>query len=104
MLEEGVCYDQWVLFAKLFWQYVVHWKREWQATSGFLPWEPHEQYEKAKYMTPKDEFPRSVGAEYTTGEETPGRMKRQSQSENNTQLWMWLVMKVKSDAVKNNIA
>ena len=31
-------------------------------------------------------------------------MKRQSQSKNNTQLWMWLVMEVKSDAVKNNIA
>ena len=31
-----------------FWQNVVHWRREWQATSVFLPWEPHEQYEKAK--------------------------------------------------------
>ena len=26
------------------------------------------------------------------------------QSENNSQLWMWLVMKVKSDAIKNNTA
>ena len=31
-----------------FWQNVVHWRREWQATSVFLIWEPHEQYEKAK--------------------------------------------------------
>ena len=31
-------------------------------------------------------------------------MKRLSQSENNTQVWKWLVMEVKSDAVKNNIA
>ena len=30
------------------WQNVVHWRREWQTTSVFLPWEPHEQYEKAK--------------------------------------------------------
>ena len=30
------------------WQNVVHWRREWQSTSVFLPWEPHEQYEKAK--------------------------------------------------------
>jgi len=47
--------------------------------SGFLPWEPHEQYEKAKNMTLKDEFPRSVGAKYTTGEEwrRNSRMKRQ---------------------------
>ena len=29
------------------WQNVVHWRREWQTTSIFLPWEPHEQYEKA---------------------------------------------------------
>ena len=26
------------------WQNVVHWRREWQTTSVFLPWEPHEQY------------------------------------------------------------
>ena len=31
-------------------------------------------------------------------------MKSWSQSKNNAQLWMWLVMEVKSDAVKNNIA
>ena len=27
----------------VFWQNVVHWRREWQITSVFLPWEPHEQ-------------------------------------------------------------
>ena len=31
------------------WQNVVHWRREWQTTSVFLPWEPHEHYEKAKW-------------------------------------------------------
>ena len=31
-----------------FWQTMVHWGREWQTTSVFLPWEPHEQYEKPK--------------------------------------------------------
>ena len=31
-------------------------------------------------------------------------MKRLSQSRNNAQLWMCLVVKVESDAVKNNIA
>ena len=35
---------------------------------------------------------------------TPERMKRQSQSENNTQLWMGLVMEERSDVVKSNIA
>ena len=39
-----------------------------------------------------------------SGEITPERMKKQSQSKNNTQLPMGLVMEAKSDAVKNNIA
>ena len=32
-----------------FWQNVVSWRREWQTTPVFLPWEPHEQDEKAKH-------------------------------------------------------
>ena len=39
-----------------------------------------------------------------SGEITPERMKRKSQSENNTQLWMWLEMEIKSNAVNSNIA
>ena len=31
------------------WQNVAHWRREWKTTSIFLPWEPQEQYEKAKW-------------------------------------------------------
>ena len=38
-----------------------------------------------------------------SGEIALERMKRLSQSENNAQLCMWLVMEVKSDAVKNTI-
>ena len=34
----------------------------------------------------------------------PERMKQLSQSRNDVQLWMGLVVKVKPDAVKNNIA
>ena len=44
-----------------------------------------------KDETPKDELTRSVGAQYTSGDQwriTPERMKRRSQSKNNTQLWM----------------
>ena len=55
----------------------------------------------------KEELPRSVGAQYATGDSgeiTPERMRGWSQSKNNTQLWMWLVMEVKPDAVKSNIA
>ena len=39
-----------------------------------------------------------------SGEITRERMKRWSKSRNNTQLWMCLVMEVKFNAVKNNIA
>ena len=39
----------------------------------------------------KGELPRSVGAQYATGDQwrnNPERIKRWSQSKNNTQLWM----------------
>jgi len=39
-----------------------------------------------------------------SGEITPERKKRWNQSKNNTQLWMRLVMEVKLDALKSNIA
>ena len=39
-----------------------------------------------------------------SGKIAPERMKRLGQSGNDTWLWMCLLVKVKSDAVKNNIA
>ena len=51
------------------WQNVVHWRREWQTTSVFLPWEPHEQYERQNDRILKEELPRSVGAQYATGDQ-----------------------------------
>ena len=62
---------------------------------------------RQKDRTLKDELPRSVGAQNATGEEwrnNSRKMKRWSQSENNTQFCMSLVTEVNSDAVKNNIA
>ena len=61
---------------------------------------------RQKDMTLKDELPRWVGAQHATGDQwrAPERMKRQSQSKNNSQLWMPLVMEVKSNVAKNNIA
>ena len=60
-------------------------------------------------MTLKDEPPRSEGVQYATGEEwkrtnSCERMKWLGQSENDAQLWVCLVMKVKSNAIKNRIA
>ena len=62
---------------------------------------------RQKIMALKDELPRVVVPNTLlekSGEITPERMKRWSQSKNNTQLWMWLVMEVKSDAIKMQIA
>ena len=43
----------------------------------------------------KEKLPRSVGAQYATGDQwrnNSRRMKGRSQSKKNTQLWMWLVI------------
>ena len=68
------------------WQNVVNWRREWQATSVFLPWEPHEQYEKEKKkndMTLKDELARMIGAQYATGEEWRNNSRKNKEMEQN---------------------
>ena len=38
-----------------------------------------------------------------SGETAAERMKRLSQGKNNTHLWVWLVVEVKSDAVKKTL-
>ena len=89
-----------------FWQNEVHWRREWQTTSVFLPWVPMNSMKRQKGQwrmnSPGRQVPNmllEIG-----GKITPERIKRQSQSKNNSQLWMWWMMEVKSNAVKNNIA
>ena len=62
-------------------QIMVHWKREGQITSVFLPWESHEQYEKQNDMTLKDEVPRLVGARYTTEEEGRNSSRKNEEAE-----------------------
>ena len=55
----------------------------------------------------KEKLPRSVGAQYATGDQWRNNSKKNegmSQSKNNTQLWMGLVIEARSDAVKSNIA
>ena len=52
---------------------------------------PMNSMKRQKDRTLKVEFPRSESAQYATedsGEIAPERMKRWSQSKNNTQLWM----------------
>ena len=54
----------------------------------------------------KGELPGSVGAQYATGDQWRNNSRKNgwSQSKNNTQLWMGLVIEARSDAVKSNIA
>ena len=62
---------------------------------------------RQKYITLKDELPRSVSVQNTTEEEWRNNTRKNEeaeQSKNNAQLWMWLVMEVNSNDVKNNIA
>ena len=67
---------------------------------------------RQKYMTPEDDtlFPGQKVSNTLLGTSrgqlliAPERMKQLNQSRNDAQLWMCLVVKVKSDAIKNNIA
>ena len=62
---------------------------------------------RQKDMTLEDEPPRSAGVHYATGEEHKigsETMKRLSQSGYDAQLQLCLVVKVNSDAIKNNTA
>ena len=55
----------------------------------------------------KEELPRSVGAKYATGDQwrnNSRRIKGWSLSQNNTQLWMGLVIEARADAVKSSSA
>ena len=64
-----------------FWQNVVYWRREWQITTVFLPWEPHEKYEKQKDRALKDELPRSLGPQYATGDQWRNNSRKSEEME-----------------------
>ena len=52
----------------------------------------------------KEELPRSVGAQYATGDQWRNNSRKNEETEpkqNKTQLWICLVKEVKSDAVKS---
>ena len=117
LLEEGVCYDQCVLLAKLI-PYskakFSRYSRIWSTGEGNgkpLQYSCLENLmnsmKRQNDRILKGELPGSIGAQYVleiSGEITPERMKGWNQSKNNTQLWMWLVIEARSNAVKSNIA
>ena len=70
---------------------------------SILALKPMNSMKRQKDRTLKEELPTSVGAQYATGDSgeiTPERMKGGSQSENNTQSQMGLVIEARFDAVR----
>ena len=58
---------------------------------SILALRPHEQYEKKKVRTLKDELPKSVGAKYATGDQCRTNSRKGEEMEpkkNNIQLQM----------------
>ena len=58
---------------------------------------------RQKDVTLKDELPRLVHAQYATGDQWRNNSKKNEEKEpkqNNTQLWMGLVIEARSDAVR----
>ena len=74
-----------------FWQNIIYRQWEWQTTSVYLAWEHLNSMKRQKDMKLKDEHP---------GWSVPKAEPKQEQQP----LWMGLVMEVKSDAMKSNIA
>ena len=68
---------------------------------------PVNSMRRQKDRTLKDELPRLVSAQYATGDQWRNNSRKNEEMEpkqNNTQLWMWLVIEGKSNSVKSNIA
>ena len=62
---------------------------------------------RQKDKTLKEKLPRSVGAQYAIGDQWRNNSRKNEEMEpkqNNIQLWMCLVMEVKSHAVKSSTA
>ena len=64
-----------------FWQNVVHWRREWQTTSVFLPWGPHERYEKGKKCDSGRWAPKVGRCPYTPGKEEQRNNPRKNEED-----------------------
>ena len=68
---------------------------------------PMNSMKRQKDRTLKDELPRLVGVQYATGDQWRNNSRKNeemSQSKNNTQLWMGLVIEARPNVVKSNIA
>ena len=93
-----------------FWRNEVHWRREGNPLQCSCLEKPMNSTERQRVMTLEDEPPRSEGVQYDPGEErrvitaSSRRTKQRGQSGANAGVWLCLVLRAKSDAVKSNIA
>ena len=55
--------------------------RKWWTTLVLLPWEPHEQYEKAKRYSTERWTPRSVGVRYAIGDQWRNNSRKNEETE-----------------------
>ena len=86
---------------------MVHWRREQQTTSDSCLENTMNSMKRQKDTTLKDELPRSVGAQYATGDQWRNNSRKNDGMESKQkqyQLWMRLVIEARSDAVNSNIA
>ena len=60
---------------------MVHWRREWQTTSVFLPWQPHEQCEKAKRSDPERWTPQGCYVPNATGDQWRNNSRKNEETE-----------------------
>ena len=67
---------------------------------------PMNSMKRQNDRTLKVELPRSVGAQYATGDQWRNNSRKNEGVEpkqNNTQLWVLLVIEARSDAIKSNV-
>ena len=64
-----------------FWQNVVHWRREWQTTQYSSFENPVNSMKRQKDRTQKDKFPRSVDAQYATGDRWRNNSRKNEEKE-----------------------
>ena len=68
---------------------------------------PMNSMKRQKDRAPKDELPRLLGAQYAIGDQWRNNSRKNEEEEpkqNNTKLWMQLVIEARSDALKSHIA
>ena len=74
-------YPRWMGHAGEVWQNVVHWRRERQPLQYPCLEKPMNSMKRQKDRTLKDELPRSVGAQYATGDQMRNNSRKNEEME-----------------------